>query len=87
MKSASRAANDAVLLSERGLFLVHRLPSVWRIQARLGAREMLADATAQLLDAPESPLRRLAAFSRTVGIGAAAIVLLLVIVIVALVRC
>src|SRR5262249_11073733 len=27
---ASRAANQAMLLSERGLFLLHRMPSVWR---------------------------------------------------------
>ncbi len=48
VKSATRTANQALLLSERGLFLFHRLPSLWRLQARLGAREVLDDAIARL---------------------------------------
>jgi hypothetical protein len=48
VKVAARTANQAMLLSDRCLFLVHRLPSLWRLQARLGAREVLSDAIAQL---------------------------------------
>jgi len=48
VKTATQAANQALMLTERGLFLVHRLPFLWRMQARLGAREMMNDATAQL---------------------------------------
>jgi hypothetical protein len=48
VKVAARTANQALLLSDRCLFLVHRLPSLWRLQARLGAREVLSDAVTQL---------------------------------------
>jgi hypothetical protein len=48
VKVAARTANQAMLLTERSLFLVHRLPSLWRLQARLAAREMLSDAITQL---------------------------------------
>ena len=43
VSSATRAANQALLLSERALFLVHRLPFVLRLQARMAARELLRD--------------------------------------------
>jgi hypothetical protein len=58
MKTAASVANQALLLSERTLFLFHRLPSLWRLQARLGAREMLSDAMVQLTKGSESPLAR-----------------------------
>jgi hypothetical protein len=48
VKVAARTANQALLLSDRCLFLVHRLPSLWRLQARLGAREVVSDAITQL---------------------------------------
>lgn len=48
VKEAARTANQAMMLSERALFLVHRLPFLWRLQLRLGAREVLADAITQL---------------------------------------
>jgi hypothetical protein len=48
VKTATRAANQAMALSERGLFLAHRLPFVWRMQARLYAREVMGDAMMQL---------------------------------------
>jgi hypothetical protein len=48
MKEAARTANQAMMLSERALFLVHRLPYLWRLQLRLGAREMMADAITQI---------------------------------------
>jgi hypothetical protein len=57
--TASQAANQAMLLSERGLFLFHRLPFLWRLQARLAARDMLSDAATQLLDGPQAPVARL----------------------------
>ena len=59
MRSASRAANQALLLSERGLFLFHRLPFLWRLQARLGVREVLGDSFLQLGQGPNAPLRQL----------------------------
>jgi hypothetical protein len=59
VKTATRAANQALLLSERGLFLLQRLPFMWRLQARLGAREMLGDTLAQLSVGPEAPVARL----------------------------
>jgi hypothetical protein len=59
LKVAARTANQAMLLSERGLFLVHRLPFLWRLQARLAAREMLSDAITRLADGPRAPLGRL----------------------------
>ena len=58
MTAASHAANQAFLLAERGLFLFHRLPFVWRLQARLGAREVIADAIAQATVGPDAPLSR-----------------------------
>jgi hypothetical protein len=66
MTTASRAANQAFLLAERGLFLFHRLPSVWRLQARLGAREVIADAVAQLSEGPDAPLARVVGRARHV---------------------
>jgi hypothetical protein len=64
VKAATQTANQAALLSERGLFLFHRMPSLWRLQARLGAREMLSDAIVQLCDGPESPVARLTEHAR-----------------------
>jgi hypothetical protein len=60
VKVAARTANQALLLSERALFLVHRLPFLWRLQARLAAREMLSDALTRFLDGPHAPLTRFA---------------------------
>jgi hypothetical protein len=59
VKLAARTANQAMLLSERGLFLVHRLPFLWRLQARLAAREMMSDAVARLTEGPQAPLPKL----------------------------
>jgi hypothetical protein len=65
--TASHAANQALLLSERGLFLFHRLPFLWRLQARLAARDMLADAVAQLFEGPRAPVARLRRQARDVA--------------------
>jgi hypothetical protein len=69
--TATRTADHALLLSERSLFLVHRLPFVWRLQARLGAREVLDDALAQLTERAEGPTRKLASVAGRVARGGA----------------
>ena len=64
VKTATRAASQALLLSERVLFLVNRMPSLWRMQARLGAREMLGDAVTQLSEGPQAAIPRLTGQAR-----------------------
>jgi hypothetical protein len=61
VKTVARAANQALVLSQRVLFLCNRMPFLWRLQARLGAREIVADAVTQLSDGPEAPIPRLRA--------------------------
>jgi hypothetical protein len=46
VKSATQAADEAVLLAERARFLAGRLPFVIRHQARLGGREVVGDSLA-----------------------------------------
>jgi hypothetical protein len=58
VKSATHAASQALLLSERAMFLFHRLPFVWRLQARYATREILGDAITQLSVGPQAPLVR-----------------------------
>jgi hypothetical protein len=53
--TATQTANQALLLSERALFLFNRMPFLWRLQARLAAREMVRDFT----DGADAPLGRL----------------------------
>jgi hypothetical protein len=48
VKSATQAADQALLLGERALFLVHRMPFVVRLHARLACREILTDAATLL---------------------------------------
>ncbi|MGN6110922.1 MAG: hypothetical protein ACTHU0_37825 [Kofleriaceae bacterium] len=72
VKTMSQAANQAMLLTERGMFLVHRLPFLWRLQARLGAREVVGDAIVQLSHGPEAPLTRVTQLARR-GAGVAAV--------------
>lgn len=64
VKTATRTANQAMVLSERGLFLVHRLPFLWRLQVRLATREILNTALVQLTEGPTSPVARLARLAR-----------------------
>jgi len=66
VKSASRAADQALLLGERGLFLLHRLPFLWRLQARLASQELLGDAIERLAEGPDAPIPRLAGAARRV---------------------
>jgi hypothetical protein len=73
VKTATEAANAAMQLVERALFLVHRMPSVLRLQARLAAREILSDSINQVAGGPESPLRKLAhGAGKLAKVGAAA---------------
>jgi hypothetical protein len=58
-RMATQAANEAMLLAERAAFLLHRMPSVWRFQARLATREILGDSIAQVATGPEAPLAKL----------------------------
>ena len=71
VSTASRAANQALLLTERGLFLLHRMPSVWRLQARLAARDLMADLATELLEDPEAPVPRMARRARKVALHGA----------------
>ncbi len=58
VKTATQAANQALLLSERGMFLFHRLPFLWRLQARLAGREMMGDAITSLSEGPSAVVPR-----------------------------
>ena len=71
VSTASRAANQALLLTERGLFLLHRMPSVWRLQARLAARDTMADLATELLEDPEAPVPRMARRARKIALHGA----------------
>jgi hypothetical protein len=50
VKSATRAADRALLLAERALFLSQRVPFLLRAHARLGAREVTGDTLVLLND-------------------------------------
>jgi hypothetical protein len=43
VRAATQAADQALLMAERGLFLAHRMPFLMRLQARLGSREIVSD--------------------------------------------
>jgi hypothetical protein len=60
VKSATQAADRALLLAERALFLSQRVPFLLRAHARLGAREVTEDTLA-LLDDMDGLLQRSAA--------------------------
>lgn len=44
VKSATVAADEAVLLGQRAMFVAHRMPFLIRLQARLGASEVVSDS-------------------------------------------
>ncbi|HVJ21712.1 MAG TPA: hypothetical protein VM686_40185, partial [Polyangiaceae bacterium] len=44
VKAATQAADQALLLSDRAMFLATRMPFLVRLQARLGAQEIVADS-------------------------------------------
>jgi hypothetical protein len=58
VKAATQAADQALMLAERGIFLVNRLPFLWRLQARVASREIVSDLAAQLRAIPEAIGRR-----------------------------
>jgi hypothetical protein len=57
VRSATRTADAALLLGERGMFLAPRMPYIARLHARLGVYEILHDSLAQL-DRVEALLAR-----------------------------
>jgi len=59
VKTATHTANQALLVSERAMFLVHRLPFLWRLQARLAAREILTDTITTLSGGPDAPVAKI----------------------------
>ncbi|HEY8945407.1 MAG TPA: hypothetical protein VIM73_14150 [Polyangiaceae bacterium] len=48
VRSATQAADRALLLGERAMFLAHRMPFLLRLQTRLGAQEVLSDSVQNL---------------------------------------
>jgi hypothetical protein len=52
VKSAAQSADQALMLAERGMFLVNRLPFLLRLQARLGVQETLDDSLGKLQNIP-----------------------------------
>jgi hypothetical protein len=50
VKSATMAADQALVISERAFFVAHRMPFLLRAQARLGVQETLSDSLARLND-------------------------------------
>ena len=64
VKTATEAANQAMRLVDRGMFLLHRMPSVWRLEARLSAREILGDSIAQVAKGPDAPIAKIAQRTR-----------------------
>lgn len=81
-RMATQAANEAMQFAERAAFLLHRMPSVWRFQARLAAREIMADSIAQVAEGPDAPLVRLGQqalrLAKTGAVGAALLGLVIV---------
>ena len=50
VQSATMAADQALVISERAFFVAHRMPFLIRLQARLGVQETLSDTLARLDD-------------------------------------
>jgi hypothetical protein len=48
LRSATSAADQALLISERAFFVAHRIPFLIRLQARIGVQETLGDSLARL---------------------------------------
>ena len=67
-----------MLLTERGLFLLHRMPSVWRLQARLAARDMTADVATQLFEGPEAAVAKMARKARRIALLCAVVLAALI---------
>jgi ferritin-like metal-binding protein YciE len=52
VKAATMAADEALLLGERGLFVAHRMPFLIRLQARLGVSEVTTDSLRRFNELP-----------------------------------
>jgi hypothetical protein len=48
LRSATSAADQALLISERAFFVAHRMPFLIRLQARIGVQETLGDSLSRL---------------------------------------
>ena len=59
VRTAALTANQAMVLGERAMFLLHRLPFLWRLQARLASREIVGDALVQLSEGPGAPIPKM----------------------------
>jgi hypothetical protein len=57
VRSATQAADQALVISERAFFVAHRMPFLIRLQSRIGVQETLCDSLARLDDV-EAVLRR-----------------------------
>ncbi len=72
MKVATEAANQAMVIAERGLFLLHRLPFLLRMHVRLGVRDTVDDMVQRFRTGSELPsIARLAkrgAFAALFGV-------------------
>ncbi len=60
VKSATQAADQALLLAERAMFLVNRMPFLVRFQARVAVREIVSDIVTRLLAVPGALRTRVA---------------------------
>jgi hypothetical protein len=75
VRIASEATNQAMVIAERSIFLLHRMPSIWRLQVRLLAVDVLNDAITRLRTGRELPrLARLAKRGAAVAVLGAATV-------------
>jgi hypothetical protein len=54
VKVATDAANQAMVVAERALFLLHRMPFLWRLQMRVGMRDSLDDALVRVKTGDET---------------------------------
>ncbi len=77
VKSATQAADQALMLGERAMFLVHRMPFLIREQARLAVRQIMLDTLSTARSALE-PARTAAKNARAAvtdhaGVGMAAV--------------
>ncbi len=68
VKVASEEANQAMVIAERGIFLLHRMPFLWRLQVRLGAREIMDDTLTRITTG--SGAMMVARVARTAGYAA-----------------
>jgi hypothetical protein len=50
VKGVTQTADQALLLGDRAMFLMHRMPFLIRAQARLGVQETMSDTLGQLSD-------------------------------------